>query len=64
MAATPKPVRKMAKQIKKEHRKTREGPYVTTYAKANQSSQRRKEKNLPLSSVKGAAQYRLKQKKK
>ena len=61
MAATPKPVRKVAKTIKYEHRKTRSTTSPTTYGKVKKHVEKRREKNLPLSSVKNAAEFRLKE---
>ena len=60
MAATPKPLRKVAKTIKKGMKETRQkAGKVTTYGKEYGKSEIKAEKKKPLSSLKDAAQFRI-----
>lgn len=61
MAATPKPIRKVAKTIKTQHRKERERA-ITTYGKAKGKMEIKKEKSKPLSSLREPAEFRIKNK--
>lgn len=59
MAATPKPVRKVAKIIKREHKQARKQAY-TTYGKEKGKVEIKKAKSKPLSELKLPAEFRIK----